>query len=902
MTEKEQVLIQLCLTKLEKAKKSLEENDTSTSLILADESLELFLKDSCLFLGVNDKTTITTSSGKEKAFPRWGFTECMEYLAEFDFMTKDQRSNFFTFHNWRNPVQHYGLQPSLLQSRMVLATIHEFINLKLKSREQNILTTPYLSKFYLTIKEQDPSSEIVEIDPLQKNIKYSKDIIQHRKISNLTQEEIIRAYLIVKLVKELGYSKSSIVLEKPYKIGRKATKKEARLDILIQKNDNSFMLIELEAPDEYDQQLEESIKYQLFPLAHLEDPNRDSLRYLIYYTADMTEGGIRENFQTIDFKKFPTFQQWSDNGKQNPRLIPIEYGIVRRSTYVKGSTTDLNTNVTRKELESIRWNLHNILYGGGKYHTELFFNLLAIFLAKIYDEKSKADDESYEFQIIYKNGDIQSAEEVSEVINKLYRKALHTYLGFSEQEIRQTPDIVFDPPKIKYAVDVLQHISLIDNSYDVLGEFFEKIVWNEFKQTKGQYFTHPNIVKFLLKSLNIDELTVELLNKESRIPYIIDPACGSGTFLIESMKLITNHILNNSENIKKSKSIKEFISSKLPLERKNAWADSFIYGIEINRDLSVATKVNMVMHGDGASNIEAIDGLSSYGVYSKDTLKQVKQNPVYPKPVLEFFDVVVSNPPFSVTIDKETAESLPSNFIWGDDIALKLRNSKKKKEVNVESLFLERWYQLLKPKGRLGVVLPESIFDTTENRKIRLFLYKYFHIKGIVSLPTDAFVPYTPTKTSLLLAQKKTHDEVMEYQKLWEKLETEYDKLNGEIKSILHHKTILKNSNPTQTKHIEKLFKVFLQERFNKSDTSLSLVKLVEKYKDEILNRDKVWWVFSEISRIMNYDFHMAVVEEIGYKRTLRGETKRKNQLFDDDNLNNNNTVLDYFRKKIEWQ
>ena len=74
---------------------------------------------------------------------------------------------------------------------------------------------------------------------------------------------------------------------------------------------------------------------------------------------------------------------------------------------------------------------------------------------------------------------------------------------------------------------------------------------------------------------------------------------------------------------------------------------------------------------------------------------------------------------------------------------------------NSENLFIERYYHLLRPGGRMGIVLPESVFDTSENKYIRLFLYKYFIIKAVVSLPQVTFAPYTPTKTSVLLAKKK---------------------------------------------------------------------------------------------------------------------------------------------------
>jgi len=120
-------------------------------------------------------------------------------------------------------------------------------------------------------------------------------------------------------------------------------------------------------------------------------------------------------------------------------------------------------------------------------------------------------------------------------------------------------DIAFDAPKVKYVVEILQHISFLQNKYDVLGDFFEKIVRQELKQTKGQYLTHPNIVDFILYALKLDELTLDLINNETRLPYIIDPSCGSGTFLIHAMKLINR----TKEKAEKENTIKKDLACLL---------------------------------------------------------------------------------------------------------------------------------------------------------------------------------------------------------------------------------------------------------------------------------------------------------------------------------------------------
>ena len=95
------------------------------------------------------------------------------------------------------------------------------------------------------------------------------------------------------------------------------------------------------------------------------------------------------------------------------------------------------------------------------------------------------------------------------------------------------------------------------------------------------------------------------------------------------------------------------------------------------------------------------------------------------------------------------------------------------------------YYQLLKEGGRLAAVLPESVFDTTENKYIRLFIYKYFNIKAVVSLPQSTFAPFTNTKTSILFAQKKTSSEIEEWNSVWKRYSTEYSNLKTRIENLV---------------------------------------------------------------------------------------------------------------------
>ena len=323
-------------------------------------------------------------------------------------------------------------------------------------------------------------------------------------------EEKVRAELYVELILKYKYPIKEIELEKEHKIGRPDKKTSAKIDVLVKKNGKPFLLFELKSPEEYEREMESSIKTQLFNVAAVEDKRAKSLKYLIYYTRYYENLELKEKIKTIDYKKFKDYEDWEEAGKPDLMLIPKEYGIVRKPVFTKKGFPDLRTDVKRDELERIRRDLHNILWGGGKYQNELFFNLVGLFLAKIYDEKETEDGKPYKFQVFYEDGNPESPKKIYERMNTLYKKALKEYLGYTDQELKKVKDIIFDAPKVKYVVEVLQNISFTVNKYDIIGDFFEKIVRGEFKQTKGQYLTHTNIINFIINSLEIEELSLHL--------------------------------------------------------------------------------------------------------------------------------------------------------------------------------------------------------------------------------------------------------------------------------------------------------------------------------------------------------------------------------------------------------
>lgn len=765
--------------------------------------------------------------------------------------------------------------------------------------------------------------------------------IEDNKITYLAQsvtdvfsdpEEQVRMGLFYDLIEKCGYEnkKDIIDLELSRTIGHPNKTTKSRVDIIIYRPDKTpYAIFELKSEIDYEQYFEDSIKTQLFERAANEDKGRNKLKYLVYYTRYYDGDELDEKFVTVDYALYKDWEGWENAGRPNLRIIPKNYGVVDKPPqFVKGSLNPQNRlrdNVRKEELDRIAKDLHDVLWGGGKHQNELFYNLIGLFLTKIYDEKVKDNGEPYDFQIFFEGNKSEPPQKTYQRINRIYRGewnqkskkysqcALSYLLSFTNDHLKKVPDIVFDANKVKYVVETLQGISFTANKYDVLGDFFEKIVRAELKQTKGQYLTHHNIVDFIVEALRVDDLAIELINGKDgrpRLPYIIDPACGSGTFQIQCMKEITNRVLEEKQAFKKLKrtdDTEEFIEVNFPPRKRNVWAKEYIYGIEINPDLAMATKVNMVGHGDGSANIYPADGLIDFNKYENARLLNIKtQNGVYEKYVNEQFDIVVSNPPFSVMVDRETAKQFPDLYLQGKKISESLKKEAKK-EVDTENLFIERWYQLLKPGGRLGVVLPESVFDTTSNRHIRLFIFKYFRIKAVVSLPHLAFAPYTMTKTSLLFAQKKTKEEIIEWDNAWENYKAEF----AEVKKTFESLKKRKETDDLKPTFLDAL-KKYLLTLYDSEDDSLSISELKTKYDDDLKQVDEEWWVFSKISEDFDYSIFMAHAEEIGYKRGTNKEEKRFNELFDSIeveeqrvikmNLDNPQKVLEHFIKDVVWE
>lgn len=778
--------------------------------------------------------------------------------------------------------------------------------------------------------ENSQKKIVKKIDVETRSVEYVDELVGRPRKNG--DEELVRAYILTKLINELGYSISNIEIEHEYTAGRPHTN-TSRIDIIVRDTKkDAFLFIEVKNPYEYETtEKNKTIEEQLFKVAGMEKAEGHDVKYLILYTVGFVENEINDECIIIDNEKFQNYKEWEES-LDYLTDIPGNYGEAKKTPYTKGigNGKDLETNFTNDMLSRLQIDLHNVLWGGGGTDdNDIFSSLTNLILAKIEDEDEKRDGEIYDFQTL----SYESNDDLYKRINELYKRALKDKLNIADQKEIDDSNVVdtkkFSIEKVKYTVQALEKYSFVDgknslSGKDILGDFFEGIIRTGFKQTKGQFFTHINVVRFMLWGIQADRLAINKINTDREIPYMIDPSAGSGTFLIEYMKFITKNIKYKFKNkLDTSRAVEDkFNEWFYPDNRENKWAREYIYGSELNFNLGTATKVNMILHGDGSTNIfvgaQKGDGLLPFNEYIKpsapNALNKEFADNFYSKNVNEQFDLILTNPPFSVSLDNDTKKKLSHSFVFD-------------KKKNTENLFIERYYQLLKPKGRMAIVLPESVFDTTENKYIRLFLFKYFNIKAIVSLPQLTFAPFTNTKTSILFAQKKTDVDMRKWGETWDKYSNQCGKLKTRIENI---KSVyldgkdrskypsIKDLNKSDEKNL--LFEL-LDSVIRPEDKNLDIEDILNKYLsniNDLCTYDKdmekelgfvnAWWVFNKVSEELNYEIFMAEADNVGYKRKANSIKPMPNDLYRTDQNNEiivdddaKEKILDYLRD-ISWE
>jgi type I restriction-modification system DNA methylase subunit len=600
-------------------------------------------------------------------------------------------------------------------------------------------------------------SEIIKTNTPEIQIKDDKLIYSLKKyteynISSYSQTvlgELGRAYAILSLIKKYKISPDNILHEEASIIGAPSK----RLDIKINIEDvyngrKCIALIECKTSLRKISDIEftDYFKRQLYNMAHPYAKDLTEPYPLILIAAEILYEKRQIKLSYYWFH-YPDIEKAIETGQ-----VSIEEIISRNSPFAHSQlpperlyfsneikilkSKDLIEIKDPNEFKNLlKEKLHQGLRNYGIVEERAFNTLINLLLAKVYDEICSVANPNRDLEFQVKPLDYLYSSDFYNRIKKLFENALIQLLG-EDPKTAKRKEILEHRDKEKILLEIipyLQRIKLRSLRFfgeDSMGDVFLDFMHSIFRQSRGLFFTHPNICRFVCKAVNIERIKEDL--KRGNYKYILDPSCGSGTFLIEALRLI----------------FKEY-----PIEKIRENALKILFGLDNNPVATALCKVNMVLHGDGSANVYTRDALSPlsnlpFSNIKPDSIQRFNKGCV--KEMLKDgfgFDIIITNPPFSIEIKKENC----LNYCMSNFIPFKNNTT-----TSSECIFAERWFQLLNSDGRIGVVLPFSLFDSPQYLKARLLFLCYFKIIAIVGLPEHAFAPHAQQRTVLVFAKKRS--------------------------------------------------------------------------------------------------------------------------------------------------
>lgn len=519
-----------------------------------------------------------------------------------------------------------------------------------------------------------------------------------------TPEEIgaVQVYSKI-LVEDYGFPKSYITTHPQHrvKIRPSDTKKEYPIDIAVFTNDRKseddiFIIVECKKKNRKDG------KTQL----------QDYLRFSKSQLGVWFNGEERLFLKKIEKDGKILFEEIPNIPRYGQRIEDV--GKFKRED-LKPATN----------LKNVFKAMRNYLAGNvvGATRDEVFAQqLINLIFCKIYDEKFTKPKE----MVTFRAGIDEESKAVKTRILELFNKVKKNY----NDVIDNSDEIILDEYSLTYIVGELQQYSILESSRDAVSDAFEVFIGHALKGGQGQFFTPRNVVK----------MVVELVNPTHE-QKIIDPACGSGGFLVESLRYIWN------------KAEKEFNSLGWPKHEieieKQKIAIKNIRGIDKDYFLSKVAKAYMALLGDGRGGVYCENSLENPSHWNKKTRDEIK---------MEYFDVVMTNPPFGSKIPVKGEEILKQydlgHSFKQDKKDGKYVKDKLQQKETPQILFIERCLQLLKPNGKLAVVLPDGILGNDSLVYLREWILERAQILAVIDVPIETFMPYTSTKTSILILRK----------------------------------------------------------------------------------------------------------------------------------------------------
>lgn len=547
-----------------------------------------------------------------------------------------------------------------------------------------------------------------EIRYYLKCLKRNEDIqVLSEKRSN--PEEIVRQLWLYKLRYVYNYPIDHIAVEFQVDFGTVTAEKAADIVVFQKDGKTAKIILEVKRPE-----------------------RKEGINQLkSYLNAEGSPVGVWSNGQEriILYRPYP--REFEDTLTEIPSFNQEPKDVLRAKLTLDNLHREFDFKRIIQNLEEL------VLANAG---VDEFNEIFKIIFAKLYDEKAARDRKNQEVQ--FRKSDKPRA--TYETIDGLFRRAIEEWPGiFDDNE-----HIKLTPQHLQIVIGPLERIRLLGANMRVMDDAFEYLMPSVAKKKNGQFFTPRYVI----------DMCVKMLNPRKR-EYVVDPACGSGGFLLHAMEWVraTQYSANAGEH---------FIHD---------YAAKYLWGIDFDERSAKVSRALMLIAGDGRSHVyklnsldprewvqieegmEAILGLKAANLLrSKKTTAGVIREPEAWEHLADFsFDVLLTNPPFAGEIRDQ---GILSHY----ELARKGRGTYAKPEPKVERdvLFLERCLRLLKAGGRMAIVLPQGKFNNATLAYIREWILRHARLLAVVGLHPHTFKPHTGTKTSVLFLQKYTDEEL----------------------------------------------------------------------------------------------------------------------------------------------
>jgi type I restriction enzyme M protein len=388
---------------------------------------------------------------------------------------------------------------------------------------------------------------------------------------------------------------------------------------------------------------------------------------------------------------------------------------------------------------------HDYLYGNQSMRGDrAFWQLLNLIFCKIHDE---AQSRRKFFVGATEANDKSGQERIARRIHELFDEVKS---GSYKDVFEGNEKIELNERALAYVAGELSRYSLLSTDADAKGMAYEAITSSTLKREKGQFFTPRNVIRMM----------VEMADPQPG-QKILDPACGSGGFLVVAL---AHHRARLLEALGVPNGVPAVPKEIKTIEPKlKHYARESLYGLDVDPDLRKAARMNMVMNNDGHGNIFAMNSLEFMvaGKEVEDWKLFRERGGGHGE-----FDYVFTNPPFGSRIpvsDPDVLQSFDLGHQWTRVAGGGWQKGRLHKKVSPEVLFIEACWKFLKPgSGLMAIVLPNGILGNPGEQMegVRAWMLRNMELIASVDLPGEAFLPQVSVQASCVLLRRRDEDEL----------------------------------------------------------------------------------------------------------------------------------------------